>query len=116
MIATLAIALTLSLSACASAARSAQATWGDPGTAAKPYLTLDHDGTLTGSDGCNRLRGSWKQSGATVTFDALASTLMACNGVDTWLSRAATARVSGSTLTVFDGSHHRIGTLAQHGS
>ena len=74
---------------------------------------LADDGTLTGTDGCNRLRGGWSADGDTVTFDQVASTRMACEGVDTWLSGLATATISGAEMTVLDASGAVLGTLAR---
>ena len=105
--------LLVALSGC-SAAPSASGTWGTPSVQGKPYLDLHTDGSVSGSDGCNRLTGSWKQSGATVTFGHLASTLIACQGVDTWLSQAGSATISGSTMTVLNESKKHIGSLTQN--
>ena len=46
-----------------------------------------------------------------LTFENVASTLMACADVDTWLSALDTATIDGSTMTVFDESGDEIGTL-----
>ena len=60
-------------------------TWGDAATADEPSLVLGDDGALTGTDGCNRLIGTWTAEADTVTFVEVASTRMMCEGVDTWL-------------------------------
>ena len=86
-------------------------TWGDAATADEPSLVLGDDGALTGTDGCNRLIGTWAAEADTVTFVEVASTRMMCEGVDTWLSALATGTVDGDTLTVFDESGEEIGTL-----
>ena len=44
-------------------------------------------------------------------FGQLASTMMFCEGVDTWLSQAATATRQGATLTVLNDAGTPIGTL-----
>ena len=41
--------------------------------------------------------------------------MMACEGVDTWLSKAATGNVSGDTMTVLDDGGSTIGTLKRSG-
>ncbi|MGN0065871.1 MAG: META domain-containing protein [Nocardioides sp.] len=87
-------------------------TWGAPEDE-QPYLELAEDGNVTGSDGCNRLMSAWEADGATVTFEAVASTRKACPDVDTWLSGMATATVDGDTLTVLDKDGGEIGTLAR---
>lgn len=84
--------------------------WGqsDPG---QPNLELMPDGSFTGTDGCNRMGGSWESDGAEVTFSDVFQTLMACDDVDTWLSALDTATASSDSLTVFDESGAEIGTL-----
>ena len=87
-------------------------SWGqsDPG---QPNLELESDGTFSGTDGCNRLGGSWKADGAEVVFSQVRTTLMACEDVDTWLSALATATVTSDALTVFDEGGAEIGSLAR---
>lgn len=87
--------------------------WGDTSDAKQPSLDLKSDGNATGTDGCNRLMGSWKEDGKTISFGGLASTRMACEGVDTWLSNASTAKIQeDGKLAVFGQGGDEIGTLA----
>ena len=81
----------------------------------QPWLELAEDGKVTGSDGCNRLTGTW--SGAEeLEFAALASTKMYCEGVDDWLSQAATAKLEdGQQMLVLDVDGKELGTLAYGG-
>jgi heat shock protein HslJ len=117
---TILIAATAMLTACATNAGTDAAapvdpvgTWGDVDTRSEPSLALSNDGVLTGTDGCNRLMGSWSADDETdtITFADVASTRMACEGVDTWLSGLATGTIAGETLTVFDVDGTEIGTL-----
>lgn len=85
--------------------------WGDADAQQEPSLTFAEDGSVSGSDGCNRLMGSWTADGDTVDFAPLASTRMACEGVDTWLSAGASGTWTESTLVVLDESGTQIGTL-----
>lgn len=105
----------VSLSGCAtsgSAGSSGDAspvgTWGETEIA---YLELGEDGALSGTDGCNRLIGSWEADGTAVTFVGVATTMMACEGVDTWLSALDTAEVDRDSMTVFDIAGEQIGVL-----
>lgn len=109
--------LALSLSACAQQA-SAYGTWGTPDSKqqGEPGLQLGEDGKVSGTDGCNRLMGTFEVKGDTVTFGALASTMMFCEGVDTWLGKAVTATVKGDQLTIFDQDKSKIGTLKRAAS
>ena len=96
------------LSGCASSDSSPVGTWGDPEVA---YLELGPDGALSGSDGCNRLSGSWEADGDAVTFVGVAVTLRACVDVDDWLSRLDTAEVDRDSMTVFNPDGEQIGIL-----
>lgn len=78
----------------------------------QPWLELSEDGKVAGSDGCNRLTGTWSGS-EELEFPALASTKMYCDGVDDWLSRAATAKLEeGNKMLVLDADGKELGTLA----
>lgn len=87
-------------------------TWGDTSDTTEPSLTLDEDGSLTGTDGCNRLSGEWRlEDDDIVYFDAVASTRMACPDVDTWLDGLSQATISGSTMTISGSDGAEIGQL-----
>lgn len=109
-VASAALAAALLLTGCGPAAPAPAGTWGSSAQG-DPQLVLEANGSLSGTDGCNRLMGSWSTKGGTVTFGQVASTRMACPGVDTWLTDLATAKVDGSTMHVFDASGAEIGTL-----
>lgn len=116
LIGTLLVAASLALAGCATNAGPGGApdpvgSWGDTTTDTEPSLVLADDGTLTGTDGCNRLAGDWSQDGDTIRFEQVASTRMFCEGVDTWLSGLATATITGDTMTVLDASGAELGTL-----
>ena len=72
---------------------------------------LADGGTVTGSDGCNQLNGTWKVDGSEVEFGPFAATMMACEDVDTWLSGASSATVDGDEMTVLDENGKEVGTL-----
>ncbi|RNE49763.1 META domain-containing protein [Corynebacterium alimapuense] len=103
----------LALSACSSssAAVVVAGTWGEDAQG-QPQLVLEEDGHLSGTDGCNRLAGSWEQNDEqTITFDQVAMTKMACFDVDTWLMSLDTAFVDGDVMHVNDASGAEIGSL-----
>lgn len=87
-------------------------TWGEDARK-KPHLVLAEDGKVSGSDGCNRLMSTWKLTDETVTFSEVAGTLMACEGVDTWLLQMHTAVIDGDTMTVLNEGGKEIGTLTR---
>ena len=87
-------------------------SWGDTSDTAEPSLTLDENGSLSGTDGCNRLTGEWRlEDDDIVYFDGVASTRMACPDVDTWLEGLSQATISGSTMTISGGDGAEIGQL-----
>ncbi|QNE36351.1 META domain-containing protein [Leifsonia shinshuensis] len=85
-------------------------TWGST-AASQPNLTIENDGAFSGTDGCNRLTGKGSIDGDTITFGPIASTMMACTGVDEWLGKASSGTAKGSTLVVYDINGSQIGTL-----
>ncbi|MBM9462206.1 META domain-containing protein [Aeromicrobium sp. YIM 150415] len=86
-----------------------QATWGVKAERS-PYLELA-DGEVSGSDGCNDLRGIYELEDNQLSFQMQMSTLMACPGVDTWLVKLTSARIEGDTLIIFNRDGDEIGTL-----
>ncbi|MGN7798845.1 META domain-containing protein [Leifsonia sp. 22587] len=102
----------LALGGCSSAGSGFTGSWGSTATG-QPHLTITADGSFSGSDGCNELSGTGTVSGDTFTFGPFASTLKACEGVNPWLSRAHTAKVSGDELVVYANGGQKVGTLAK---
>lgn len=74
-------------------------------------LELTEDGTVTGSDGCNHIGGSWEQDGETIVFSDMISTLMACTDVDVWLEDPRTATIAGDTMVVYGPEDEELGEL-----
>ncbi|GAA0425098.1 META domain-containing protein [Leifsonia naganoensis] len=107
-----AVAAVVALSGCSSPGSSFTGTWGSS-AAGQPNLTIKDDGTFSGNDGCNDMSGKGTVSGDTFTFGPFASTLKACDGVNPWLSRANTAKISGGDLVVYANGGEKVGTLAK---
>jgi len=107
-----ALALAFVLTGCAPAAAPPAGTWGSS-AAGEPQLVLQANGSLSGTDGCNRLNGTWSKKGKTVTFGEVASTRMACPGVDTWLINLSAATIAGTTMHVLNDTGTEIGTLSR---
>lgn len=74
-------------------------------------LDIAEDSTFTGNDGCNSLNGTWSEKDQVITLGNTAMTLMACEGVDTWLSKAKTAEIDGHSLKISDAQGQEIGVL-----
>ncbi len=85
--------------------------WNEPDSKPLVDLLFLKNGTVSGSDGCNQLNGTWKISGSTVELGPFTATMMACGDVDTWLSGATSATIDGKTMTVLGDSDKKIGTL-----
>jgi len=88
-------------------------TWEETDSDPLVELKLADGGTVTGSDGCNQLTGTWKVDGSEVEFGPFAATMMACEDVDTWLSSASSATVDGDEMTVLDENGKEVGTLTK---
>lgn len=76
---------------------------------------------LSGSDGCNRISGSYHQDGTQLSFSAIAGTKMACPAGERQarafrqaLSRVAQWRVDGNQLDLKDASGKELARLEMH--
>lgn len=75
--------------------------WSESDSATAPFLSIETDGRYSGNDGCNVLTGSWEQADdEAILFTDGAMTLMACEGVDQWLSQAVQGRVQAGVMTL----------------
>jgi heat shock protein HslJ len=88
--------------------------WGIQDTEGVSSLELATDGSATGTDGCNRLVGTWEQDGTQVAFGPWAVTRMACPDVDTWLALSVKATLEGGNLVFVDGNAYELGTLQRN--
>lgn len=104
---------TLGLVGCAGSASAVSITgvWGQADAPGEPSLQFQEDGSYSGTDGCNRLMGSWTLDGDTVDLGEMASTMMYCEDVDDWLNQGVTATIDGDTLVVRGAGGTEIGTL-----
>ncbi|TDP94381.1 heat shock protein HslJ [Leucobacter luti] len=119
----IATASVLGLAACSASASpvdtaaAVAGAWGAPAeTKGEPSLEFTPTegkagGEYGGNDGCNVLGGSYTVKDDVIEFGVMRSTMMFCEGVDTWLSQAHTATMDGKTLTVLDEQGKQIGTL-----
>jgi putative lipoprotein len=79
------------------------------------YILLGGTGRVGGSDGCNRLIGSYELTGDAIKFGALAGTQMACQntadterGLHKALSGATRWSIVGDRLELFDAGGGRL--------
>lgn len=100
---------------------SALGHWGvtAPGS---PNLHLTDVARSTGTDGCNRMFGSWSEvasaddpSATTVRFTGVGMPRMMCVGVDTWLERIDTGRLVADELHIMAEDGTEIGSLGRAG-
>ena len=88
--------------------------WGTPGVRGEPAMELEADGNFGGHDGCNSIGGTWQlDEEGIVRFGPIHATMMACEGVDEWLLKAASAELQGDSLVFSDRSGDEIGSLAR---
>lgn len=100
------------LTACSAVTLDVVGTWGEDAEG-QPHLVFEDEGKLYGTDGCNRLTGSWEQDGEIISFGQTASTMMACPDVDTWLKDLHTAQIDSDTLLINDAAGAQIGSLTK---
>ena len=112
-IATSAAALALlGLAACSSGGSATPVgSWGNTDARGEVSLEFAEDGSYSGSDGCNRVMGSWEADGDVFAIAPMASTMMACQDVEVWLVDPASVKNNGDTLVVLDASGAELGTL-----
>jgi heat shock protein HslJ len=106
------------LAGCAPADQGAEApvedltgVWGIQDTVGVVSLELAGDGSVSGTDGCNRVTGTWEQNGTQVAFGPWATTRMACPSVDTWVTLSVKATLEGDDLVFVDQYAVEVGTL-----
>jgi heat shock protein HslJ len=73
-----------------------------------------HDGTVSGSAGCNRFNGAWRQSGDAIEIGALAMTRMAC-GPAVMAMEAKLTGVLGAVRRVYFGTGDTVRLVADDG-
>jgi len=75
-------------------------------------LEFQEDGSVSGSDGCNRLVGTWTEDGGTIVFGEFITTLMACEDtVPVWSAEPATATIDGGTMVLVDANGANVDNL-----
>jgi len=80
-----------------------------------PFLTIAEDGSWTGSDGCNVVRGTWEVAAdGTLVTTSGPSTLIGCDGkpLPALFSNAARATVDGDSLVLQDESGEVVTLVA----
>lgn len=104
------VALLAMLTACGTITNPAIGTWGT-GQDGDPQLKLTHEGVVSGTDGCNSIKGAWQEDDDVITFYNYSTTDIACPGVTPWLVDPATATLDGDTLHILDSEGAELGSL-----
>lgn len=86
----------------------------------RAYILLDDEKRVSGSDGCNRLMGSYETNAGQLRFGQLASTRMAClDGADVSVefNKALTTTesylINGTQLQLLDGNNKLLAKFSQ---
>ncbi len=85
------------------------------GSSHEAYLVLQEGGRVYGSDGCNRVAGTYQMKDTAVTFSEMAATRMACinaGDIDVAfrdaLKSARRLTVAGDRLDLLDSADKRV--------
>lgn len=88
--------------------------WVESAADRAPFLSIAADEKFSGSDGCNNIFGTWQLADdGSVEFSGVGSTMMFCDGVDTWLSTAAVGYIQGGVMTIQDADGNVLGQLTE---
>jgi heat shock protein HslJ len=89
-----------------------------PRSSHEAYLILQEGGRVYGSDGCNRVAGTYRVKDTAVTFSEMASTRMACidaGDIDVAFRDALTSArrlaVAGDRLELLDSRGRRVASF-----
>ncbi|MGO1544946.1 MAG: META domain-containing protein [Gulosibacter sp.] len=87
--------------------------WGSEATE-EPNLSFT-SGEVAGTDGCNRLSGTWEYDpNGRIKFGPIAATQMYCENVNTWLIHLDSAVIEHDNLHIFNAQGIEIGTLERN--
>lgn len=80
-----------------------------PGSTA--FLSLSDDGSLTGSDGANRISTTWTGDDTGAAIESFLTTQRATQGMESWVGRTSRVEADGDQLNVFDQAGNLLGVL-----
>lgn len=82
-----------------------------PGSAA--FLNICADGSLTGSDGANRISTTWTADDSGAAINSFLTTQRAMQGMEGWVGKARRVEADDDQLNVFDQAGNRLGVLTR---
>lgn len=77
----------------------------------RAFLEFKEDGSLSGSDGANRIVTTWTDEENGPTVKASFSTLMAAPNMVGWVTKARRVEPDGRELKVYDAKDDHLGVL-----
>lgn len=93
--------------------KSVNGKWNSPKPGSAAFLDIAADGSLTGSDGANRISTTWTSDDSGATVESFLTTQRAAQGMETWVGRTRRVEADGDQLTVFDQAGNHIGALTR---
>ncbi|MCD1284544.1 MULTISPECIES: META domain-containing protein [unclassified Brevibacterium] len=78
---------------------------------ARAFLEFKEDGSLSGSDGANRIVTTWTDEENGPTVKPSVSTLMAAPNMVTWVTKARRVEPDGRELKLYDSEDNNLGVL-----
>src|SRR5699024_6360660 len=106
-----ACAMAFVLAGCGFVSMTAKGTWAD--TSGDVVLTFTQEGLITGTDGCNKVEGTWEEHGKDVTMTMQIDEEHDCPDVDVWLVNPTSAVIDGNTMKVYGPNDTHLGDLTE---
>lgn len=82
-----------------------------PGSAA--FLSITDDGSLTGSDGANRISTTLTRDDSGAVIESFLTTQRATQGMERWVGRTRRVEADGDRLNVYDHAGNHLGVLTR---
>jgi len=101
----------LTAAGCGFVSMAAKGTWAD--SSGEVVLTFTQEGLITGTDGCNKVEGTWEEHGDDVTLTLQIDEENDCPGVDVWLVDPTEAVIDGDVMQVYGPNNTHLGELTE---
>ncbi|MDN6747313.1 MAG: META domain-containing protein [Brevibacterium sp.] len=85
--------------------------WISSKPASAAFLNISADGSLTGSDGANRISTTWSGDDSGATGESFLTTQRAAQGMERWVGRTRRVEADGDQLNVFDQAGNHLDVL-----
>lgn len=101
----------MAMSSCGFVSMDARGTWVDEASGVE--LNFTQEGLISGTDGCNTVKGTWEEHGQEVTIHLKVDQEGDCSDVDLWLVDPASAVVDVNTMTIYGPQSVHLGELTE---